>query len=1626
MTLRRLPRLVGLAIACAILLRFAPAYLSAQTPAAVPSGPAALLQLQDRCLGASAGRAAIDVRTGSVRFVGTQAGRPIAHPEPAAAAGSPETAARAYFAVCGTLFGLADQAGELAMTSSSQAEGARRIVRFRQRHDGVPVLGGEVIVHLDAAGNIVTVAGETLPSPQLDTVATLDPGEAAQTAIDLVARTYGINPAQLSTTTPELWIYDPAMIGPERGPARLVWRMDVTPAALEPIRELVLVDARRGSVALHFNAIETARNRNTYTASNTTTLPGALVCIESNPACAGGDADAAAAHVFAADTYNFYLNNLGRDSLNNAGMTLVSTVHYGPVTYQNAFWNGSQMAYGNGFSLADDVVGHELTHGVTQYTSNLLYYYQSGAINESLSDVFGELIDLTNGSANDLPQFRWLMGEEIGAIRNMQNPPAYSDPDRMTSALYYTGASDNGGVHTNSGINNKAAYLMVDGGTFNGQTIAPLGALKVAKIYYEAQTHLLTSGSDYGDLFEALYQACNNLVGVATAAADCQQVRNATLAVEMQLQPVSGFNPEAPLCSAGQNPVPAFFDNLEAGTGNFTLSSASGGVHWKTSTGFAHSGVRSLWADDFPSEFADASAAMTTGVVLPANAFLHFAHAFELLQGPGSDGAVVEYSTNNGASWIDAGGLFDANSYRGTINSASNPLNGRAAFVGVSHGYISSRLNLASLAGQSVRFRWRLGLDVTGGAGGWFVDDVRIYTCSGTGLTGVSPRSTPQGFANLNIAVTGQSTHFVQGQTTATFGPGVIVHGTSVSDATHASVHISVPSDAAVGPRDVILTTGSEVAIGVNGFNVTAGATITRITPNRAQPGQQGLSVDVTATLAHFQQGQTAVSFGSGITVTGVKVIDTNRLTATVVVDANAPLGGRTVQITSGNELLTRTNGFTVRRLPAQTQAFAYALGKYPSSGGNYLPQTVAVIDTSSNAITTSIPIGRSCFCVGTDGITVAPDGATVYATNDQDNTISVIDAVTNTVTATFPTGTGGPAAVAVSPEGERLYVLIGNPGAVRVFDTSTYALLSSVNLGVMQSYGMAMSPDGARLYISTYASNTVKVVDTATLAVVATIPVGLLPLGLDVSPDGSLVYVANGTFSQSPVPGSVSIISTSTNTVVAAVGVGVNPYTAQASPDGTRAYVANASSAGVSIINAATGAFSGSVSGNTFAYTVGFTPDGSRAYATTGFSIQVVNVASNAVVGSIPANSNVLGYMLSMAMSPGATRAMTLTGDLDFGVVSVGRSVTRTLTVTNTGNSPLAVSALGFPAGFDAAFGATSIPAGGSQQVPVTFRPTRAGAHAGSVTLSGNQTSGRTTLAVSGYGVTETTRDSDFDRDTATDITIFRPSSGSWFILRSSSAFSGGAVYSWGVATDVPMPGDYDGDSRTDVAVYRPASGHWFILTSRSNYSASLTYQWGTTGDLPVAGDFDGDARSDLAIYRPSTGAWYVLRSSSGYTAGAGYVWGAAGDIPVPGDYDGDGLTDPAVYRPSTGHWFVLQSTTNYTAWATYQWGTTGDVPVAGDYDGDNRRDLAIYRPSTGGWFVLRSSSGFSAGAGYVWGVPGDVPVPGDFDGDGLTDLAVFRPSSGHWFIRKSSTGYMATATYQWGTAGDIAVIRR
>jgi hypothetical protein len=283
----------------------------------------------------------------------------------------------------------------------------------------------------------------------------------------------------------------------------------------------------------------------------------------------------------------------------------------------------------------------------------------------------------------------------------------------------------------------------------------------------------------------------------------------------------------------------------------------------------------------------------------------------------------------------------------------------------------------------------------------------------------------------------------------------------------------------------------------------------------------------------------------------------------------------------------------------------------------------------------------------------------------------------------------------------------------------------------------------------------------------------------------------------------------------------------------------------------------------------------------------------------------------------------------------------------------------------------------------------------------------GSATSSAAVLGVVTSLAPGDFDGDGKSDITVFRRSTGTWW-LRTAS-FS--ASFVWGGGADTPVPGDYDGDGIADIAVFRPSTGTWYIRYSSGAPFAALV--WGGVGDVVVPGDYDGDGITDIAVFRPSTGTWYI-RYSSGAPFAA-LVWGGVGDVVVPGDYDGDGISDIAIFRPSTGTWYIRAS--SGVPFGAPVLGGVGDVAVPGDYDGDGKTDIAVFRASTGTWYV-RASSGVVFGA-PVWGGIGDIAVPGDYDGDGKTDVAVFRPSTGTWYIRYSSGAPFAALV--WGGSGDI-----
>lgn len=275
---------------------------------------------------------------------------------------------------------------------------------------------------------------------------------------------------------------------------------------------------------------------------------------------------------------------------------------------------------------------------------------------------------------------------------------------------------------------------------------------------------------------------------------------------------------------------------------------------------------------------------------------------------------------------------------------------------------------------------------------------------------------------------------------------------------------------------------------------------------------------------------------------------------------------------------------------------------------------------------------------------------------------------------------------------------------------------------------------------------------------------------------------------------------------------------------------------------------------------------------------------------------------------------------------------------------------------------------------------------------------------------ITRAKASADFDGDARTDLSVFRPTEGNWYVSNSSN---GGVQFlNWGTVGDVPVPKDYDGDNITDLAVFRASSGQWYIV--KSSDGTVDVVDWGTVNDVPVAGDYDGDAKADLAVWRPSTGEWFVRRSSdSGVTYA---IWGTNGDRPAPGDFDGDGKFDLSVWRPSTGDWYSINSSNGAVRFVN--WGIASDINVSGDFDADGRTDTAVYRPSTGTWYIARSLGGVIA---VRWGAAEDRPQVGDYDGDGKDDIGVFRPSTGEWYVSRSSNGSVLFA--HWGTGTDLAV---
>ncbi len=468
---------------------------------------------------------------------------------------------------------------EFQITTSEIDQLNQQHIRMNQFYKGIPVYGGEMILHTDGQ-EVDKMNGRYFPTPILPNIKpTIEAQQAVYFAIKDLSKTKKINilseaeKSLLKYTKPktELLIYH---VNEDIDSERLVWKIEIRPNLIE--RWDYFVDAINGNVVDKFNhtcvfdgpTTANAKDLNNVTRSiktyqtgsafnlidtskdmfpggpvNTEDPQGVLWTIDggnttpedlsvkqvassnnvwSNPT-------AVSAHYNAGIAYDYYKKTFNRLSLNGKGGTIISIINVtetnettGKVQQMdNAFWNGEFMAYGNGNTFFKplagglDVAGHEMTHGVIENTANLNYQGQSGAINESMADVFGVMIDRQDGD--------WVVGEDVmkngkSFLRSLPDPNTGDQPASMSQI--YTGSEDNGGVHINSGIPNRAFYLFATALTGTEEQ----KKAKAEQVYYRALTKYLTRSSKFIDLRAAIVQSCTDLA--ATVGADAVAAAN--------------------------------------------------------------------------------------------------------------------------------------------------------------------------------------------------------------------------------------------------------------------------------------------------------------------------------------------------------------------------------------------------------------------------------------------------------------------------------------------------------------------------------------------------------------------------------------------------------------------------------------------------------------------------------------------------------------------------------------------------------------------------------------------------------------------------------------------------------------------------------------------------------------------------------------------------------------------------------------------------------------------------------------------------------------------------------------------------------------------------------------------
>lgn len=921
------PRHLGAFAALCLALTF-PSAASAQGPAE-SRDPAGLRRLQDQTAGAvdvtvhksTGGARFIRLRPGAVRGLGQG-------PAPSLAAKQQQS--RAFFQAYGRLLGIDDATAMEFVGSSTDPIGEVHLT-WRQRYRTIPVFGSLLRTHFDRNQELKAVAGTAVPDITVNPNPSIPSARAQRAAVDFeAANRPGV---VLRPGAAALYVYRQGLAKGVPGENLLAWQVEVTDGA--GVRQMVYVDAHSGKVIDSVSMIRDDLKRRAYDGRDLAFVPAnypnGVYWVEGQrfPTMS---TEANNMIVSSKEVYDFFSRAFRRDSFDGAGATMDAIFDRG-YDCPNASWNGTFISFCPGFT-SDDVTAHEWSHAYTQYTHDLIYQWQPGALNESYSDIWGEVVDLLNGRGGDdhevlrgadtcstssppvarvlvnspatiagvklaqaaafgppltpagvtgavvatqpangctaianpsavsgkialidrgacdfslkvfnaqtagatgvmiannaasgLPPMgagqnaalvtipsvgilqsdgaairgaladgvsvtlraqpgtdasvRWLMGEDVapfGALRDMYNPTCYANPGKVSDTAYYVcDASDSGGVHFNSGVPNHAFALLVDGGTYNNQTVAPIGIAKAAHIYYRAQSVYQVFDSDFADHADALEQSCSDLADagealagltegsapVTVAHADCEQVSRAVAAVELRSPPPCAFapllNPALPAsCSTTFTTggrLSIFDAGFDAGAEGFTAATSSSAHQWTLSPppdgSPARVGAQSFFA---PNAFAscnnpaanDTSVSTLTSppIVVPQSAaYARATFDHWVATEPGWDGGNLKVRVNGGAWQLVPPNAYSSNGYNVLLFTAAqgntNPLAGQPSWSGNDAGTVNggswgrTLVNLDQFArpGDTVQLRWDFGTDVCSGRTGWFVDNVSVFSC---------------------------------------------------------------------------------------------------------------------------------------------------------------------------------------------------------------------------------------------------------------------------------------------------------------------------------------------------------------------------------------------------------------------------------------------------------------------------------------------------------------------------------------------------------------------------------------------------------------------------------------------------------------------------------------------------------------------------------------------------------------------------------------------------------------------------------------------------------------------------------------------------------------------------------